>query len=135
MRHHEEPGDVQTELSRMLHMLAGDIGFRTMGGNPHRPGSGVHSAIQIVYRPDARYQQNGYLGSANGLRHRANPLHVGVRADSIIETRSREPVAMGNLDSVHTGIVERFGYLRHLLDRIAMPDGMHPIAQSYILNI
>jgi hypothetical protein len=91
-------------------------------------GPRFHSAIQILYRPDARYQQNGYLGPADGPRHGANPLHVGVRTDSIIEARSRQPVAMGNLDSIHTSIVERLGYLRHLLDRIAMPDGMHPIA-------
>src|SRR5262245_3629949 len=119
----------------MLNVLTGNIGLGTVSGDPHRSSSGIHSRIQILNRPDSRYQQHRHLGPADRPRYRANPFHIGVRTNSIVEARSGQPIAVSDLEGVDTGIVERLGYPRHLLERITMPDGVHSIAQRNVLDV
>ena len=127
VRHHQKSGDVEAELPRLLHMLAGDVGFGAMRGDPYRAGAGVDRAIQILDRADAGDQQHRHLGSPDGAGHRGDPLDVGVRAGTVIEARPCQAVAMTDLDRVHAGGVEGFRNCHHLLDRITVADGVHAV--------
>ena len=64
-----------------------------------------------------------------------DPLRVGVRAEAVVEAAAGQPVAVGDLDGVHPGGVQRGGDGRDAADGEAVADGVHAVAQGHVLDV
>jgi len=85
MRHHQEPGDVESEVARSADVLLRDIGFCAMGGDPDRADTGLCGILEVVDCADPRDQQRGQPGMLEHGGCRLDPLEVGVLSETIIE--------------------------------------------------
>ncbi len=131
----QKPGDVQSDFPRVLDVLAGNIGFGAVRRDPHRLDTRFDRGIQILNRPDAGYQKRGHLGPADRPSRGADPFHIGMRTHSVVEAGPGQSIAVGDLDGVDTGVIQRLRNLCDLLQRISMADGMHSVSQGYVLDV
>jgi hypothetical protein len=60
---------------------------------------------------------------------------IGVGAEAVDTTRSAQPVAVGNLDGIHSGVVERLGDPDGLLDAVLVAHRMHAVAQGDVADV
>ena len=84
-------------------------------------------ANTIAYRDSIGYGQH--------LGDRADPVPVRMGAKAIVEGRSAEPVAVGNLDRVDFGAVESLRNRLHMVEAILVTNRVHPVAQRHVLDI
>ena len=64
-----------------------------------------------------------------------DPLPVGVAAGAVVEAAARQAVAVGDLDGVDAGGVERGGDPATSAGRDAVADGVHAVAQGDVLDV
>jgi hypothetical protein len=65
-----------------------------------------------VHGADAGQQQRGHLGVLHHASHGLDPLQVGVRAKAVVEAAALQAVAVGDLDGVDAGLVQRLAICR-----------------------
>ena len=135
MGQHQQTGDIHAEIARDLDMLLGNIGFGAMGRDPHRTGPRLIGVLQVFHRADTGQQQDGEDGIIDNFGRRLDPFEIGLGAKAVIERSAGQPVAMGDFDAADAGLVERAGDLPDLVERIAVADGMHAVAQRGVLNV
>ena len=95
----------------------------------------VEGAVQILDRADAGQQQGGEPRFLDDLADRLDPVPVGMGAEAVIEGGAVQPVAMGDLDGVDPGLVQRLGDAGDMLDAILVADGVHAVAQGDVLDV
>ena len=64
-----------------------------------------------------------------------DPLHVGVRTESVVEAGAFETVAVRYLDAVDAGRVQRRGDRLHLGDAVLMANGVAAVAQRHVRDV
>jgi len=84
---------------------------------------------------DAGNQQRGDLRPLDAFRSGCNPLDVGMGAESVVEARPLEAVAVSDLDAVDAGIVERCGNRPDMVDAVLMTDRMAAVAQRHVRDV
>jgi hypothetical protein len=134
-RQHEEPGDVHPQLAGLTDVLGGDVGLGGVGGDPHGPDPEVVGLLQLVQGADAGQQQRGQSRVVHDLGRGADPLPVGVAARAVGQARAGQPVAVGDLDGVHSGGIDGRGDRAHLVGVHPVPDGVHAVAQGHVLDV
>ena len=107
MRHHQEADRIHAELARRLDMLARDVGLGAMGGDAHAARAGLISALQVMHSADAGQQQHRRRARQAFAGDGGDPFGVVMRAETVIEGRAGDAVAMADLDGVDAGAVER----------------------------
>ncbi len=58
-----------------------------------------------------------------------------MRAETVIEAGTAQPVAMRDLNRIHPSPVERPSNVTHGIEGILMADGMHAVAQGDVLDV
>src|SRR5262249_49149746 len=84
---------------------------------------------------DSRDQQNRDFRTLYVSGNGFDPFQIGVRAESIVEARPGETVAVSDFDRIHTRGIEGFRDCDGLIDGIPMPDRVHAIAKCHVLNV
>ncbi len=73
-----------------------------------------------------------------GVRQRlgrgGDPFVVGVQPEAVVEARTAKPVAMGDLDRVDAGGVEREADSGEIVDGVLVPDRVHAVSQRHVLE-
>src|SRR5439155_12023383 len=108
-------------------MLLGDVGLRAMRRDPYRTRPRFERLAQVFNGSDPWDEKDGYFCALHRFRHGRDPLAIRVSAESVIEARPREAVAMRDLESVDAGAVQCPRNRPHLLDRVLVTNGMHAI--------
>ena len=106
-----------------------------MRGDADRANAEVIGALEVVHRADARQQQRGQHRVFEHFGHGADPVPVGMRPEAVVEARTLQAVAVGDLDGVHFGPVECAGNGLYVVQPILVADGVHPVAQRDVLDI
>ena len=133
--HHQEAHRLHTQLACIFQMLARNIRFGTVGRHAHDAGARVAGLPQIVRGADTGQQQRGNPGLLHRLGDGRDPLQVGVRTESVVETGPFETIAVRYFDAVDTSRVQRRGDRLHLGDAVLMADGVAAIAQRYVRDV
>lgn len=133
--HHQEPGDVHAQFAGGGDVLGGDVGLGAVGGDAHRADPEGVGLLEVVQRADAGEQECGGHGLVGGARDRLDPLPVGVGADAVVDAGAGQSVAVGDLDGGDPGGVQGGGDGTGLLDGVAVPHGVHAVAQGDVLDV
>ena len=134
VRHHQKGDRIHAEVAGRLDMLPRDVGLGAMRGDADAARAGIVGGLQIVHRADARQEQDCHQRMLHFLRDGGDPLGVVMQAEAVVEGRAGEPVAMADFDGVHPGGVECAGDCTHLVQRIAVAQRVHAVAQRYVLD-
>src|SRR5688500_5670520 len=106
-----------------------------MGRDANGGGTRRMRSIEVLDRANPREQQYGHLGARDAVGRRLNPLTIGVRAESVIEARARQSVAVADFNRVHACAIERRGNPPHIAHGILMANRVHAVAQSDVLDV
>lgn len=132
--HHEEAGHVHAELTGFADVLGGDVGFGAMSGHPHRPHAQLVGVFEFGDGADTGQQQGGQPGVGEVGGGGFDPFPVGVAAGTVVQRSAGESVAVGDLDAVDTGGVERGHDLADVVGGDAVADGVHAVAEGDVLD-
>ena len=135
MRHHQEARDIHAEIAGIFDMLLGDVGFRTVGRNAHRPGAGFICLAQVFDGADTGQEEGGEFCVFQHAGRRFDIVEVGLLGETVIERHPGEPVAVGNLDRIDLRIVQRLADGLDVIEAVLVADGVHPVAQGDVLNV
>ena len=91
--------------------------------------------LEIMDGADSGQQQGGQDAMLEHFGNGPDPLPIGMRAEPIIEARTRKSVTVGNLDGVHLGPIKCPGDRLDVLDAVLMANGMHSVAQRHVLDV
>ena len=98
--HHQEAHGLHAEFTREFDVLAGNVGFRAMRGDPHDACARVVRGTEIVHGADTGQQQRGDLRVGDDLGDGRDPFRVGMRAETIVEAAALQAVAMRDFDRI-----------------------------------
>ena len=135
MTHHQKADGVHAQFTRILNMLGRHVRFGAVGRHTHNARPSLIRIFQVMNRANARQQQRGDLGVLDHVRRRFNPLQVAVRTKAIVKTGTLQTVAVRHLNGIHPRVVQRFGNLAHVFQRILMTNGVHAVAQGHVRDI
>ena len=111
---HEEADGLHAELARGAEVLDRDVGLGAVRRDAHDLHPGGRGALEILDGADARHEQGGDA-RARGLVGGGGDERELVRGrEAVVERRAAEPVAVGDLDDRHAGVVERADGVAHL---------------------
>ena len=116
-------------------MLLRDVGFGAMGGDADRAHAKVIGMLQVMDGADAGQQQSGEFGVLDDAGHRFDPVPIGMRTETVIETGAFQAVAMRYLDRVDLRVIQRLGDLADMIQAVLMADGVHAVTQGDVLNV
>lgn len=133
--HHQEPGDVHAEVTGLGDVLRGDVGLGAVGGDANRADTEGVGAFQFGDGADAGEEEGGEDGAGEVLGRRLDPLLVGVAARTVVDRAAGQAVAVGDLDRVDPGGVERRDDPPHVGGVDAVPDGVHAVPQGDVLDV
>ena len=133
--HHQEARDVHAEVPRRLDVLLRYVCLGAVGGDADRAHAHFIGVLQVMDRADAGQQQGGQHRAFQHFGHRADPVPVGMGAKAVVEAGARQAIAVGHLDGVHPGPVERAGNGAHVVQPVLVANGVHPVAQGDVLDI
>ena len=133
--HHEETDGVHTQRTGVFDVLAGYVGFGTVGGDAHDARACVVGSLEVVHGADPWQQKRGNAGALDHRRRRIDPLKIGVCAKAVVETRTLQAIAVRNFNAVYAGVVQRLGDPCNLFEAVAVTHGMHTVAQGDVGNV
>ncbi|MCY1358997.1 hypothetical protein D9M69_455480 [compost metagenome] len=133
--HHQEADGVHAQLAGVLDVLPGDVRLGAVGGDAHDPRAGLVGVLQVVHRADAGQQQGGDPGVADLAGHRLDVFQVAVLAEAVVERRALQAVAVGDLDAVHLGLVQRTGDGAGVVEAVLVADRVAAVAQGHVGDI
>ena len=135
MAHHQKTNGVHSELAGILNMLGGNISFGTVRCHTNHPRASLPGIFQIVNSADSWQQQRRDFGVLHHIRRRFNPFKVAMCAETIVKAGTLQTVAVGHFNRIHVGIVQCFGNLANVFQRILMTNGVHTVTQRDVRNI
>src|SRR3546814_4968624 len=106
-----------------------------MGSDAHRADAETVRAPQFLDRSDARNQKRRQHRMFDDISRCLDPLPIGVGPKPVIKGCPVEAVAMRDFDGIDPGCVERLCNGSHAVGAIHVKDGMHPVAERYILDV
>ena len=106
-----------------------------MCGNAYRAHAQIISPAQFFNGSQSRQDQCREYRIFEHVGDSFEPFPISVRAKSVIETRTRQTITMGDLDGIDASIINCPGNGFDVINPVHVPDGMHAIAQRHILNI
>src|SRR5258707_2821426 len=104
-------------------MLLGDVGCGAVGGDPDRGDAGLCGILEVMDGANSRDQQGGQSGMLEYGSCCFDPFEVGMSPETIVEGRTGQSVAVGDLDRVDLGRVKGADDALDLLERVLMTDG------------
>ena len=131
----QEANGLHAEVARIFDVLPGHIGLGAVCGYAHDARAGVVGGLEVVHGADARQQQRRDLGMPDRAGHGLDPLEIGMGAEAVVEAAALQAVAMGHLDGVDPGLVERLGDLPGLFHAVLVADGVAAVAQRNVGNV
>ena len=130
-----EARDVHAELASLGDVLDRNVGLGAMGRDANRPHADAVGSFEILDRPDARKQQGGEHTVGQDIGDLFEPLPIGMCAEPVVERRSGEAVAVGDLDGIAPCRIDRLCDLANMIEAVLMADGVHAVAQGDVLDV
>src|SRR5690554_4105568 len=133
--HHQEADGVHAQLSCVLDVLFGDIGFGAVGSHTYDTGTGFVGVVQVVDGTDTGQQQGGNLGVFHHFGHGFDPLQVGMGAVAVVEAGALQAVAVGDFNAVNFRLVQGPCDVLHVLDGVLMTNGVAAVSQGHVGDV
>jgi hypothetical protein len=132
VRHHQVPVHVHPQLPGQPDVLDGDVSLGAVGRDPHQVGTQLGGPLELRLGADARLERHRQPGPLDHPPRRGQQLVVGVQRAHVLDGGGTEAVAVPDADGVHAGLVELARDHRDLQRRVAVPDGVRPVAQRRV---
>jgi hypothetical protein len=133
--HHQKTGHVHAQVPGLGDVLGGNVGLGGVRGDPDRGDPEIVGPFEVLDGADAGQQQGGQPGALHYRGDGTDPFLVGVGAGPVGEAGARQPVAVGDLDSVDARGVQGSGDGRDLVQGEPVADGVHAVPQGHVLDV
>src|SRR5215203_935502 len=106
-----------------------------MRRDPDRCRAGRMRGVKIFDGANTRQEQHRDPGAGHAVDRGFDPFAIGMRAESVIETRAREPIAMADLDRIDAGAIERRRDAAYVGHGVLMTDRVHAVPERDVLDV
>ena len=106
VRHHQEPDGLQIQVASQSEVLDRDVGLGAVRRDPDHGDPEVGDGADVVLGAEAGQHERGDLRLLGLVDGGGDQRPLVLEGESVVERRSAEAVAVGDLDDRHAGTVE-----------------------------
>ena len=132
VREHQKADRLQPEIARGCEVLDRDVRLGAMGRDSRHPCADSGRPPQVLDGADARNEKDGNPRVRSLVDRCGDQLELGDERIAVVESRAAQAIAVGDLEHLDVGVVERAHGRAHLLDSEAVRHGVAAVAQRRV---